>query len=61
MLTEEQLIKGCFSEDAASQKGSVYPLCSRMYGVCKRYARNAADVGDILQNAFIKIRDKIPR
>lgn len=30
-----------------------------MLGVCHRYARNAADAEDILQDAFIKIFDKI--
>lgn len=30
-----------------------------MLGVCQRYARNAADAEDILQDAFIKVFDKM--
>ncbi len=30
-----------------------------MLGVCNRYARNGADAEDILQDAFIKVFDKI--
>ncbi len=30
-----------------------------MLGVCHRYARNSADAEDILQDAFIKVFDKI--
>jgi RNA polymerase sigma-70 factor (ECF subfamily) len=30
-----------------------------MLGVCNRYARNSADAEDILQDAFIKVFDKI--
>lgn len=32
---------------------------SRMLGVCHRYARNPADAEDILQDAFIKVFDKM--
>ncbi len=46
-------------EDAASQKEIFLKYSGRMMGVCNRYARNAADAEDILQEAFIKIFDKI--
>jgi RNA polymerase sigma factor (sigma-70 family) len=58
-LTEEQLIKACIREDAASQKELFTRFGSRMLGVCHRYARTAADAEDILQEAFIKVFDKI--
>ncbi len=32
---------------------------SRMLGVCHRYARNTSDAEDILQDAFIKVFDKL--
>ena len=32
---------------------------SRMLGVCHRYARTTADADDILQDAFIKVFDKM--
>jgi RNA polymerase sigma factor (sigma-70 family) len=58
-LTEQDLIKACINEDAASQKEVYTRFSSRMLGVCHRYARNAADAEDILQDAFIKVFDKI--
>lgn len=58
-LTEEQLIKACIKEDAVSQKELFGRYGSRMLGVCHRYARTAADAEDILQDAFIKVFDKI--
>jgi RNA polymerase sigma-70 factor (ECF subfamily) len=58
-LTEEQLIKACIKEDAASQKEVFMRFSGRMLGVCNRYARNSADAEDILQDAFIKVFDKI--
>jgi RNA polymerase sigma-70 factor (ECF subfamily) len=58
-LTEEQLIRACIREDAASQKEVFTRYGSRMLGVCHRYARTSADAEDILQDAFIKVFDKL--
>ena len=58
-LTEEQLIKGCIKEDASCQREVFNRYANRMLGVCNRYARNAADAEDILQDAFIKVFDKM--
>jgi RNA polymerase sigma factor (sigma-70 family) len=58
-LTENQLIKACIREDAASQKEVFDRFSGRMLTVCLRYARNAADAEDILQDAFIKVFDKM--
>ena len=58
-MTEEELIRGCIREEAACQREVFNRYASRMLGVCNRYARNAADAEDILQDAFIKIFDKI--
>src|SRR5260221_9650746 len=58
-LTEEQLIKACIREDAASQKEVFNRFSGRMLGVCHRYASNSADAEDILQDAFIKVFDKL--
>jgi RNA polymerase sigma-70 factor (ECF subfamily) len=59
LLTEEELIRGCQNEDASCQKEIFDRFAGRMLGVCNRYARNAADAEDILQDAFIKVFDKI--
>jgi RNA polymerase sigma-70 factor (ECF subfamily) len=58
-LTEDELIRGCLQEDASCQKEIFNRFASRMLGVCNRYARNSADAEDILQDAFIKVFDKI--
>jgi RNA polymerase sigma factor (sigma-70 family) len=58
-LTEDELIRGCLQEDAACQKEVFNRFAGRMLGVCNRYARNSADAEDILQDAFIKVFDKI--
>ena len=58
-MTEEELIRGCLREEAACQKELFNRYASRMLGVCNRYARNSGDAEDILQDAFIKVFDKI--
>lgn len=58
-MTEEELIRGCLREEAACQKELFNRYASRMLGVCNRYARNSDDAEDILQDAFIKVFDKI--
>ncbi|HTB99804.1 MAG TPA: sigma-70 family RNA polymerase sigma factor [Ferruginibacter sp.] len=58
-MTEHQLIKACIKEDAASQKEVFDHYSGRMMAVCLRYARSSADAEDILQDAFIKVFDKM--
>ena len=58
-MTEDELIRGCIKEEAVCQKEVFNRYAGRMLGVCNRYARNKADAEDILQDAFIKIFEKI--
>lgn len=58
-MTEDELIRGCLQGDASCQKEIFNRFANRMLGVCNRYARNSADAEDILQDAFIKVFDKI--
>lgn len=58
-MTEDELIQGCIRKDAACQKEVFYRYASLLLGVCSRYARNAADAEDILQDGFIKVFNKI--
>lgn len=58
-MTEDELIRGCLREEAACQKELFNRYASRMLGICNRYARNYSDAEDILQDAFIKVFDKI--
>ncbi len=59
ILTEDQLIQGCIQENAFCQREVFNRYAGKMLGVSLRYARNAADAEDILQDAFIKVFDKI--
>ena len=58
-MTEDELIRGCIREEAICQKEVFHRYAGRMLGVCNRYARNSADAEDILQDAFIKVFEKI--
>lgn len=58
-MTDEELIRGCIKEDSTCQRELFNRYASRMLGVCYRYARTAADAEDILQDAFIKVFDKM--
>lgn len=58
-LTDEELIVGCLRNEAACQKELFDRYAGRLLGVCHRYARNKSDAEDILQDAFIKIFDKL--
>ena len=58
-LNEHELIRGCIREEPTCQREVFNRYAGRMLGVCLRYARNAADAEDILQDAFIKIFDKM--
>lgn len=53
------MIRACIRGDAASQKEVFTRYSSCMLGVCHRYARTSADAEDILQDAFIKVFNKI--
>jgi len=58
-LTQEELIRGCVRREAAAQKAVFDLYAGRMLGVCQRYARNTMDAEDMLQDAFIKVFEKI--
>ena len=58
-MTEEQLIRGCIKEDASCQREVFNRYAGRMLGVCNRYARSSVDAEDILQDAFMKVFDKL--
>ena len=58
-MTEDQLVRGCVLKNEAAQKAVFDLYAAKMLGVCMRYARNNADAEDMLQDAFIKVFDKI--
>ncbi|MGV6860812.1 MAG: RNA polymerase sigma factor [Putridiphycobacter sp.] len=59
-MTEEDLIKKCASGNALAQKKFYEKFAGKMMGVCLRYAKSTEEAEDVLQDAFIKIFNKIP-
>ena len=58
-MTDDELIKGCLQEDESSQRELFRKYAGKMLGVCQRYAHNSGDAEDIVQDAFIKVFEKI--
>lgn len=58
---ETDLIKGCIDGDRNMQRQLYDRFSAKMYGVCLRYAGNADDANDILQEGFIKVYRNIGR
>lgn len=58
-ISEYDLIQGCLAEDRRMQEELYRRFSPRMYGVCLRYAGNAEEAQDILQEGFIKVYKKL--
>jgi RNA polymerase sigma-70 factor (ECF subfamily) len=54
-ITETDLIAGCLAGDRKMQESLYQRFSSKMYAVCLRYASNADDAQDLLQEGFIKV------
>lgn len=53
--SETDIIKGCIDGDRRMQELLYQTYSPKMYGVCLRYAGNADDAQDILQDGFVKV------
>lgn len=60
-LSESDLIKGCIEGDRRMQEELYARFAPKMYAVCLRYAGNAEDAQDILQDGFVKIYKNLPK
>ncbi len=58
-IPESDLIKGCLEGNRRMQEEMYRRLSPRMYAVCLRYAGNAEEAEDILQEGFIKVFKKM--
>ena len=58
-MTDKELIEGCIREDKHCQKMLFQRYVGKMMTVCRRYARHQLEAEDVLQDAFIKVFDKI--
>ena len=58
-ISESDLIQGCIAGNRRMQEALYQRFSPRMYAVCLRYAGNAEEAEDILQEGFIKIFKKL--
>ena len=61
MKSDEELIKGCIREDRHLQGMLYQKYADKMFAVCLRYSNTKEEAEDVLQEAFIKIFDKISK
>ena len=57
--SDSDLLEGCIRGDRNMQRELYNRFAPKMYGVCLRYAANAEEAEDILQEGFIKVFKKI--
>ena len=58
-IPESDLIRGCLEDNRRMQEELYCRFSPRMYAVCLRYAGNAEEAEDILQEGFIKVFKKL--
>jgi len=58
-IPESDLINGCMEENRLMQEELYRRLSPKMYAVCLRYASDAEEAQDILQEGFIKVFKKL--
>jgi RNA polymerase sigma factor (sigma-70 family) len=58
-ITESDLLNGCLEGNRRMQEELYRRFSPRMYAVCLRYAGNAEEAEDILQEGFIKVFKKM--
>lgn len=59
IFSDSDLIEGCLKGDRTMQRELYERFAPKMYGVCLRYAGNAEEAEDILQEGFIKVYNKV--
>ena len=58
---EQDLIKGCTSNDRRSQELLYKQYCSSMMVICKSYTKNEEDAIEVLQDGFLKVFQQISK
>jgi len=60
-MTDDELVKQCLNNNQAAQKELFVRFSSSMLGVCLRYTSSKSDAEDVLQEAFIKVFNKLDK
>ncbi|GIV41490.1 MAG: DNA-directed RNA polymerase sigma-70 factor [Vicingaceae bacterium] len=58
-MTEQELIERCIKQDRVAQKYLFDKYARRFKAICMRYAKFEIEADDMVQDAFIKIFEKI--
>ncbi|MCX7861893.1 MAG: RNA polymerase sigma factor [Bacteroidales bacterium] len=59
MYNEKEIIEGCKKQNRKAQKMLYERYSSKFLGICMRYAKDRQEAEDILQDAFLKIFERI--
>lgn len=54
-MTEQELAHGCAKGDNEARRALYETYGARLLSLCRRYARDAAEAEDLMQDAFVKI------
>ena len=54
-MDEQELARRCAQGDNAARRELYETYGSRLLALCRRYARDAAEAEDLMQDAFVKI------
>lgn len=58
-MSDEQLISDCLAGKPSAQKALYERFSRKMMGVCMRYADSYEEAQDVLQDAFVKVFEKL--
>lgn len=60
-MKEKELIEGALRGDERASRMLFERYAPMLMGVCQRYCRTQAEAEDVLQDAFIRLFDKLPK
>jgi len=60
-MEEQELATRCARRDREAREELFKRYSSRLYALCLRYTRNRQEADDLLQDAFVRVFDKIGR
>lgn len=58
-MTERELIQACKKQNRRAQQELYDRYSPKMFGVCRRYVKNAEEAEDVLVEAFFKVLTKL--
>lgn len=61
VMEEQELATRCARRDREAREELFKRYSSRLYALCLRYTRNSQEADDLLQDAFVRVFDKIGR